>query len=180
MQGLITYGKNMRNDACASFTGISIIKIQDALLYKSRSKSVNLWIIYFKRMYYIVWWYFKSKYWNRKKVWIIWNIRSVRNRLGGNVKLMIVGWVWPEREFGENLFHPFHLIILLLISNENICLNVSCSITFWQHKNRSAPLAGNVLTFMRATLGCIIVEGWAVTRFSSSHNQIGNNQKSDL
>ena len=26
--------------------------------------------------------------------------------------------------------------------------------------NRSAPLAGNVLTFMRATLGCIIVEGW--------------------
>jgi len=54
----------------------------------------------------------------RDSIWdklIFW---SVRNRLGGNVRLMIVG---------------------------------------------SAPLAGNVLTFMRATLGCIIVEGYGQT-----------------
>jgi len=55
---------------------------------------------------------------HRDSIWdklIFW---SVRNRLGGNVRLMIVG---------------------------------------------SAPLAGNVLTFMRATLGCIIVEGYGQT-----------------
>ena len=48
----------------------------------------------------------KRKFWNRRFE-MIWNIRSVRNRLGGNVRLMIVGWVWPEREFGENLSHNF-------------------------------------------------------------------------
>ena len=54
----------------------------------------------------------RSSFWDRILFWF------VRQKIGGNVRLMIVG---------------------------------------------SAPLAGNVLTFMRATTGCIIVEGYGQT-----------------